>query len=340
MHMPEPADTNKSTPSRFNPPPWTNNSEGGERRVGVEMEMAGIEPEVMAKAVTATLGGRVERESAFSTRVVDTELGDFEIELDANLLTSRKYQQHLSELGIEIGEGETRENVEALISRVAGLVVPLELVGPPIPWSKLERLDAIRKKLHKAGARGTHGSPFYAFGLHLNIETASLKAEYLLAMLRAFLLKYDWLLERSDIDLARRISPYIHPYPEDYVVHVMQGKYRPSIRRLIDDFLEFTPTRNRPLDMLPLFAHIDRKRVMAADVETELIKPRPAFHYRLPNCLIDEPDWSLAKPWNDWLEVERLAADPEALETARTDRLAGASTLRSLIASTIRKIRS
>ena len=338
--MPNQPDKNKSPRSGFNAPPWTDNSEGEERRVGVEMEMAGIEPEIMAKAVTATLGGRVERKSAFYTRVIGTELGDFGIELDADLLTSRKYQQHLSELGIEIGEGETRENIEALISRVAGLVVPLELVGPPIPWSQLKRLDAIRRKLHKAGARGTHGSPVYAFGLHLNIEAASLKSDHLLAMLRAFLLKYDWLLERSDIDLARRISPYIYPYPEDYVVHIMQRKYRPGIRRLIDDFLKFTPTRNRPLDMLPLFAHIERKRVMAADVETELIKPRPAFHYRLPNCLIDEPDWSLAKPWNDWVEVERLAADPEALEAARADRLADASMLRSLIASTIRKIRS
>jgi hypothetical protein len=338
--MPNLTAKNKSPESGFNAPPWTDNSEGGERRVGVEMEMAGIEPEIMAKAVTATLGGTVQRESAFYTRVVDTELGDFDIELDADLLTSRKYQQHLSELGIEIGEGERRENIESVISRVAGLVVPLELVAPPIPWSRLEGLDAIRRTLHEAGARGTHGSPVYAFGLHLNIEAASLKADHLLAMLRAFLLKYDWLLEQSDIDLTRRISPYIHPFPEDYVVHIMQRKYRPGIRRLIDDYLKFTPTRNRPLDMLPLFAQIDRKRVMAADVETELIKPRPAFHYRLPNCLIDEADWSLAKPLNDWVEVERLAADSSALEAARAERLADASVLRSLIASAFRWVRS
>lgn len=325
---------------RFASPPWTVNSEGKPRRVGVEMEMAGIKPEVMARAVTSTVGGKVERESAFYSKVVDTEFGDFGIELDADLLTSRKYQQHLSEMGIEIGEGDTRESIESLISRVAGLVVPLELVGPPMPWDQLDRLDSIRRKLHRAGARGTHGSAIYAFGLHLNIEAASLKAEHLLAMLRAFLLKYDWLLEQSDVDLARRISPYIFPYPEDYIVHIMQHKYRPGIRRLIDDFLKFTPTRNRPLDMLPLFAHIDKKRVMSADVETDLVKPRPAFHYRLPNCLIDEAGWSLAKPWNDWVEVERLAADPEALERARSDRLADASRLRSLFSSAIRWIRS
>ena len=84
-------------------------------------------------------------------------------------------------------------------------------------------------------------------------------------------------------------------------------------------FLAMTPTRNRPLDMLPLLAHIDETQVMAAPVERHLIKPRPAFHYRLPNCLIDEADWSLAEAWNDWLAVERLASDPAELERRRRD---------------------
>ena len=327
-------------PVRFDPLPWSRTPAGEPRRVGLELEVAGIRPRQMAEAVTAVVGGRIDQESAFLTRVRETEFGDFAVELDASILRDRRYQEPLAEVGIDLGKGQARDQIEEMVSRVAGLVVPLELVGPPIPWTELGRLDEIRLRLHRAGAKGTHSSPVYAFGLQLNIEAASLDADHLLAMLRAFLLKYEWLLERSDIDLTRRISPYIQSYPEDYVAHVLDRDYRPDIQTLIDDFLHFTPTRNRPLDLLPLFAHIDKDRVMAAPVEKELIKPRPAFHYRLPNCLIDEPDWNLAIPWNDWVRIENLAADEKALEQARSARLSESSAFRRWLWGSLRKLRS
>lgn len=324
----------------FETPPWTETAAGEVRKVGLEMEMAGIDADTMAEAVIAVLGGRVERDSAFYSQVVDTELGDFGIELDAELLKNRGYQKQLANMGIDIGDGDRRDQIESVISRVAGLVVPLELVGPPVPWTEMDRLDQIRLKLHQAGAKGTHSSPFYAFGMQLNIETASLKPDHLLAMIQAFLLSYEWLEERTEVDLSRRISPYVQPYPEDYVVHVLQPDYCPDTKTLIDDFLTFTPTRNRPLDLLPLFAHIDRDQVMSAPVEKSLIKPRPAFHYRLPNCLIDDPDWTLAEAWNDWIEVERMAADAETLKQACERRLADASAFKHWLAETWRKLRS
>lgn len=325
---------------RFDPLPRRTTPAGDARRIGLELEVAEIRPQAMAEAVTAVVGGSIEHESAFLTRVRGTEFGDFNIELDASILRDRRYQQALAEVGIDIGEGSARDNIEDIMSRVAGLIVPRELVGPPIPWTEFSRLDEIRLRLHKAGAKGTHSSPFYAFGLQLNIEAASLEADYLLNMLRAFLLKYEWLLERSDVDLARRISPYVQSYPEDYVAHVLNPDYQPDLTTLIDDFLYYTPTRNRPLDLLPLFAHIDEQRVMAAPVEKDLIKPRPAFHYRLPNCLIDEPDWNLSVPWNDWVAVEHLAAEPRALKKQCNSRLKSSSPIKRLLSALVRKLRS
>lgn len=324
----------------FEKPPWTENTAGESRRVGLELEMAGIDAETMAEAVVAVVGGKIRRDSAFYSQVVDSELGDFGIELDADLLKNRGYQEQLKQLGVDIGQGERRDQIESLISQVAGLVVPLELVGPPVPWTELHRLDRIREKLHQAGARGTQSSLVYAFGLQINIEATSHQADHLLAMMRSFLLCYEWLKDRTEVDLARRISPYIQPFPEDYVVHVLDPGYQPDITTLIDDFLTFTPTRNRPLDMLPLFAHLDEDRVMAAPVETSLIKPRPTFHYRMPNCLIDDPDWSLAEAWNDWVEVERLAADQESLGEACRARLSDASTIKRWMSAAWRKVRS
>jgi hypothetical protein len=307
--------------------------------VGIELEMAGIKPERVAEIVTEVVGGEVTVESAFVSTVRETALGDLRIELDAEILTNRTYQTYLADFGIDIGEGTEREQLESLISRVAGLIVPLELVGPPVPFTELPTLDRIRERLRRAGARGTHSSPIYAFGMQLNIEAASLEADHLLAIIRAFLLSYEQLVEDEQVDLSRRISPYVQPFPEEYVAHVLQADYAPDLSTLIDDYLRLTPTRNRPLDMLPLFAHLDEERVMRAPVETRLIKPRPAFHYRLPNCLIDEPEWSLAVVWNRWVGVERLAADGDRLERLRKARLSESSALHRWMSALWRKLR-
>jgi hypothetical protein len=89
--------------------------------------------------------------------------------------------------------------------------------------------------------------------------------------------------------------------------------YSPNRAQLIDDYLDANPTRNRALDMLPLFAYVDESRVRER-VQDERIKARPALHYRLPNSEVDRADWNLNTPWNDWLVVERLAAHPARLE--------------------------
>lgn len=315
--------------SDFDPLPWTENADGDPRRVGVEMEMAGVDPGQMAEAVTRTLGGRYEAESAFSGTVRDTELGDFGIELDASVLTSRRYLDSLRSLGIEIEEGQLRDNLEEYLSRLAGLVVPHELVCPPVPVASLPEIDAIRERLRRAGALGTQSAAVYAFGLQFNVDVASTRVDHLLAVLRAFFIRFDAICEREQIDLARKLTPFVQSFPEDYVAHVLAGDYRPTdVASLIDDYLEYTPTRNRPLDLLPLFAWLDEERVRSAPVERHLIKPRPAWHYRLPNCLIDDPGWSLAHPWSEWVEIERLAADPERLSRRSRTRFDESSDFR------------
>lgn len=314
--------------TEFQPLPWTETSDGEPRRIGVELEMAGIDAPAMAEAVMQEIGGRFDPDSAFSGRVLDTEFGEFRIELDAEILTSRRYLDSLRGLGIELEPGELRDNLEAALSRLAGLVVPHELVCPPVPLEALPRIDAIRARLNTAGAKGTHSSALYAFGLQFNIEIHDDGAPALLSILRAFLLRVESIIEDEDIDFSRKLTPYVHPFPEDFVAFILDPDYAPDLGGLIDDYLRFTPTRNRPLDALPLFAWLDADRVEAAPVEHSLIKPRPAWHYRLPNCRIDDPDWSLAGPWAQWAEVERLAGRPHALLRAARHRLNRSSALK------------
>jgi hypothetical protein len=127
------------------------------------------------------------------------------------------------------------------------------------------------------------------------------------------------LKRRTEVDFARRVSPYINPFPPEYVRLILAPDYPPTRQRLIDDYLAHNPTRNRPLDMAPVLAHLDRDRVHHRVQENHLVKPRPAFHYRLPNCMVDEPGWSVAAEWNTWVEVERLAADADRLAAMSRD---------------------
>lgn len=307
--------------TNFEPLPWHENHVGKPRRVGVEMEMAGIDPERIAAEVVDAVGGRFESESAFSGIVRDTEFGDFGIELDAQVLTSRGYLDSLKAVGIEIEPGRLRDNLEDVLSRVAGLVVPHELVCPPVEVAALDRIDEIRRGLCRAGAKGTQSSALYAFGLQFNVDVAECSGRHFVSVLRAFFLLFPEICEREQIDFSRKLTPFVQPFPDDFVAHVLNPDYAPDLETFMDDFLAFTPTRNRPLDLLPLFAWIDRERVMSAPVERELIKPRPTWHYRLPNCLIDDPDWSLHKPWREWVRVETLAADRDALVAATRSRL-------------------
>jgi len=294
-------------------PPLMKNQQGQIRRVGFEFEYAGLDLAGSVAVVRELFGGRHVEENAFVRRLKGGKYGDFTIEIDTIILKQKEYERYLGQLGIDISNSAIRPTIEDLLARVAGTVVPHEIVTPPIPLSDLDVLDELREALHACQAVGTRGSIFYAFGLHINPEIPALDAGMLLSFLRAFLLLYEWLVSESDIDLARRISPFIQPFPPPYSRLVLDPGYTPDLHRLTDDYLRSNPTRNRPLDLLPLLAHLDPEWVLPRAAERELIKPRPAFHYRLPNCLVDDSGWRVADEWNRWVEVERLAADPERI---------------------------
>ena len=113
------------------------------------------------------------------------------------------------------------------------------------------------------------------------------------------------------MDPTRRVSPYIDLYSEVYIARLL-ARRSPSLDQIFSDYLAHNPTRNRSLDMLQLLAELDAERVRKA-VDDPKVRPRPTFHYRLPNCHVERPDWSLARPWNIWWVVEELAHRPAAL---------------------------
>lgn len=293
-------------------PPEPLTESGQPRRVGVELEFAGLDIDRAAKVVAEHFKADIEHDTDYEKKIGSGELGDWIVEVDFELLKffGRKARSDDDDptLGFEVLD----EIAEELLARSSLPFVPLEVVSPPIPMDRLHEVNALIAALRQAGALGTGESWAYAFGMHMNPELPALDPGTITRYLQAFFCLYDWLIEHSDIDSTRRLTPYIDPFPREYVRTVVAADYRPDRDALIDDYLAANPTRNRILDMLPLFSHLDADRVTAR-VDDPRIKSRPTLHYRLPNCEIDRQGWDLSGDWNRWLEVERLAADPERL---------------------------
>jgi hypothetical protein len=182
-----------------------------------------------------------------------------------------------------------------------------------MPLTELHKIEWLRQALFENNAKGTKASIFYAFAMHINPELPAKNVETLLNYTRAFLLLYPWLFQVSDIHIARKVSTFINPFPAAYVVFVLQQEYKPDLDTFIDDYHSFNPDRNRPLDLYPVLAWLNADKVAQLQ-DVGKVSARPTFHYRLPNSLIDDPSWSIATEWNHWIEVEKLASDPEALE--------------------------
>ncbi|MEQ6916803.1 amidoligase family protein [Halomonas aquatica] len=306
------------------PPPEPRNAKGETRHIGVEIEFAGLPPRKTAELVQELFGGQLVVLSPHRLKVTGARWGDFGIELDTQYAHPDKDMVD-AEAAIDSEWERMRQDFHArtreLIGDMVTGLVPTEIVCPPVPWDELEELDALFEALRRHGAKGTDASLLYGFGLHLNPEAPSLEVESLLAYLRAYLLNAAWLREQIHVDITREVLPHANPFPRAYAIKVLDPGYAPDLETLIGDYLEDNPTRNRELDMLPLFAHL-KPDFPHELFHNRLVKARPTFHYRLPNAQLSEPGWGAVTEWNRWLEVERLASTPETLAERSAQYLA------------------
>ncbi|MHA6323833.1 amidoligase family protein [Roseivivax sp. CAU 1753] len=275
------------------PLPVPRNAQGEDRRVGVEIEFGALHEAQVSQIIADRLGGGVKPRGDRGYVVSDTSLGDIEVYLDTQYLT------------------RAESDLEQRIHDIARHVVPVEIVTGPILPAQIETLDVLCDDLAQAGATGTTAGMFLGFGVHFNPEVTGDTLEAILPTLRAFAFLEDSIRDAAEIDLARRIMPYVGTYPRQ----LLDGLAEPIDSRaaLIDLYLAQAPSRNHGLDMTCLFAHLDEARVAAA-MDMTLISARPTYHYRLPDCRIDEPDWSLALEWNRWVRIEEIAAQPDMID--------------------------
>lgn len=294
-------------------PPWCLNQSGVPRRVGVEIEFDGLDCAETAALLRRLFGGRLVWKDPYRVDVEHTRFGVFRVELDMSLAhpaspvpatQNDEWERLVEELEADVAE---------TVGDVGSLWMPVEIVAPPVAWSDLRDLDRLVVALRQAGAGGTRSGLLSAYGTQLNPEIASSEVDHLLSVLRAYLLLSDWLREEIAVDLRRRLTPFVDPFPNAYMERVLHPDYAPDRCSLVRDYLAYNPTRNRELDLLPLFAFLEPQQVRDR-LPDEKIKARPTFHYRLPDTRFDLADWSLTLEWSRWVAVERLAADPRRLQ--------------------------
>lgn len=292
-------------------------SSGAPRRAGFEFEFGNLPIVETAKALQKSLGGELDIKSPFEAVLQGSLLGKLKIERDAEILKSTRYRSWLESLGVKFSPGTVAHGIETNIDNASRGLIPCEVVTEPIPLQDLDKLDILIDTLNRLGAEGTQESLIYAFGLHINPSIPDNSSATLRRYIQAFLLLYTWIIDSSEIDVTRRfLTKYIDPFPQDYMELTLDNSYSPDGTALVEDYLTHNPTRNRALDMLPILFELDADRVLAGinEDERKLVKGRPAFHYRLPDCKINEAGWSAAAAWNRWVYVETLAADAELLQ--------------------------
>ena len=282
-----------NAPTRFAPLPYTQTSAGEPRLTGVEVEFSGLDIEQTTRIVQDSLGGASKGDDPFLRSVVDTSIGDIEIELDTPIrhASDNKFVRH----GLD----------------AAAVVVPMEIITGPLDHDGLMTFNGFLSDLRDAGAAGSRAGVFLGFGVHLNPEVVSLKSPHTINTIRAYGLLEAYLRRVEAVDMTRRALPFVEPWPADFLTALCDQDIE-TLAQLLPIAAKHISSRNHGLDILPLLKFAQPEAYGQHFTETKS-NARPTFHFRLPDCRIDEPDWDLNQPWELWRLVERVAAHPAAI---------------------------
>lgn len=280
--------------------PRPQTTRGTARLAGVEIEYAGLTEDDTARLIVRHLGGQASQKDSHAVTVRGTELGDIEIVLDTSLR--------------QFGGNKI---VDAALDAARGLV-PVEIVTQPLDLEGLDLLDRFRDHLRRAGAVGTAQGALLGFGVHLNVEVVAADDPFTIRTILAFGLIERWLRRDMQIDLTRRLMPFVDPWPTPFVNALAQSASSLDLNAVRALYAAHCRSRNFGLDLLPIFKDADEDEFALLFPDQEGTKGRPAFHYRLPDCRIDNPDWSLETEWSWWRLVERVADNGEMLDDLAT----------------------
>ena len=282
------------------------------RKVGFEIEFAGIDAAGAARILARALGGEVAAESPHFARITGSRLGDLLLELDTRYAKAAEDPGLIDRALDALGAREAAADMLAYLA-------PIELVTPPLAPEQFDALDEAVAALREAGLQGTKGATLNAFGMHLNIQLVPPEPARAIRIGAAYAFAEHWLRHVDPPDNARRATPFVDPYPVGYLralAQELEDGQVPPIEDFIALYGHWNPNRNRGLDLWPLLGHLAPeacRRVRGRAVKNA----RPAFHYRLPDSRLGQPGWSPRQPLARWDRLEAAADDADELESLR-----------------------
>lgn len=261
------------------------------RKTGIEIEFAGLSVDEAGQVVQRLWGGTIEPVDDRDLKVTGGQFGEVKVELDISL--QKKW-------------------AEDLATQALGGLVPVEVVTAPLAQEDLPQVDRLVAALRKAGALGSRARLAYGFGLHLNPELPGSEGAGLVDVARAYAFLEDWLRHSDPIDPARRVLPFVDPWPTALKDALAQAEGW-SLAQFAQTYATHAPSRHFGLDLLPALQHL-RPDALETVPAAHLKGGRPTFHYRLAEARLDEAGWSVAYEWNRWCLIEAVAANALARE--------------------------
>ncbi|RYH07281.1 amidoligase family protein [Tropicimonas sp. IMCC6043] len=272
------------------------------RKVGVEIEFGGLPAEQAARVVVSVLGGTPEKRAPGDWRITGGDLGPITLYLDTRWRPTE--DSALARSGVEFGRN----------------FVPFEIVTEPLAQKDLPRLDHLLTDLAGEGAEGSGEGPLNGFGLHLNVELADPeRGTDMPRVALSFALLERWLRRRDPLATGRRLLPFADPWPTALTSDLAGAWPGLDLEGLLAVLHRHVSSRNYGLDLLPAWAEVapdDYRLWMENDTA---VSARPTYHYRMPDCRIGAPGWSLAYEWNRWALIEAVASDDDLLTTLCRD---------------------
>lgn len=141
--------TPRGMSSRFKIPSAVKNDDGKTRRGGFELEFSGITLEQTVDTLVSTLDAEIQSQTAAEFKLHVKTLGDSNVELDWDFL---------KRVSANTADADDPAEAIKLLSQAASLLVPPEVVCPPIPLDRLHALEPMTEALREAGAVGTEES--------------------------------------------------------------------------------------------------------------------------------------------------------------------------------------
>ncbi len=202
-------------------------------RIGLEVELTGLNALEMAEVLKIHLGGKVIKKSRIE-KEMDIETG--------RMISYRVHELHLigSSMGSVIVKPEDNSTSNTKVLDNYAQTRIFEIVTPPIRVEQVPPLQDALDEMKRRGAMGTLDG--YAVAIQVNVEMAEgnpdkIKAKNILSILRNYLKPEHRQQIQKDLKVADFRQPYLGLFTPGMMDRILDPGYEPSNKKFFLDFM-------------------------------------------------------------------------------------------------------